>query len=561
MSTMATILVVDDDRANRLILQALLRGSGFNTVEAENGRQAVEVVGRCHVDIVLIDVMMPVMDGYEATRIIKQRSGSFIPIIFLTALSDEQSLVKCIRAGGDDFLIKPYNHVLLRAKIDSMLRIQALYKKVEEQNQELNRHNSRVEQEIELARQVFGNLLDHDMAMPGTGLRFSMSPMSMFNGDTILAECNQTGGLDVLVSDFTGHGLSAAMGSIPVSDIFYTMTRKGFSGREMLVEANTKLVRLLPTHMFMATALISVDRNNNILTVINCGFPDLYLYRNGEIIRKFHSKNIPVGISLQNADEYIMDMQSLEYGDRLYACTDGILEAGNEQGVVYGKKRFVDSITGATSPDEIFDKILQDSRCYSRKTDQLDDITLFELCHLERVSYPENVHHAVDVQPSEWSMQFRLDINSLRQFDVLPYIMQGVNELRSIPNSYSTLYTILTEIFTNALDHGVLGLDSSQKNTPEGYMQYYQQKTQRLDALQDGYIDLMLRHELKENGGGRLTIHAVDSGGGFDYSALDFAMENPAQYSGRGLNLINQLCKEVKIMGKGNVIMAVYEWD
>jgi CheY-like chemotaxis protein len=561
MSEKQTILIVDDDLTNRLVLKSLLREAGFDSLEAENGQDAVDVSRRHHVDIVLMDVMMPVMDGYEAARIIKSESRTFVPIIFLTAMTDEEALVDCIDAGGDDFLTKPYNHVLLRAKIDSMLRIRSLYQQIEKQNQELNRHNLRIEQEVNIAKKVFGNLLSNTVSREKTGLRYSMSSMSIFNGDMILAERNQSDGLDILISDFTGHGLSAAIGSIPVSDVFYTMTKKGFSSAETLAEANNKLLKLLPTQMFMAAAHISVDRINNVVTVINCGLPDLYLWRNGKVIKEFGSQNIPLGIARQSSEGYQIDMSGIEYGDRIFACTDGIMEAENSEGQFYGKQRMLDSMTGAAQEELIFDTILDDCKAYAGEAEQTDDITLLELYHQERVEYADATQTNQDLKPSSWTIQFTLDIQSLRNFDLLPYIMHGVNGLRSIPNSRSTVHTIVTEIYANALDHGILKLDSSMKSTPDGYMEFYQEKNRRLESYQEGEIELTLSHEPGENGGGRLTIRMVDSGDGFDFSKLNKDMSANSGFSGRGFGLISQLCKTVEYQGSGNTLVAVYEWE
>ena len=113
-----TILVVDDDVTNRLVLRALLKESGFKTLEAENGKVAVAVVEEHHVDIILMDIMMPVMDGYEAARIIKTNHDVFIPIIFLTAMTDEAALAECIKVGGDDFLTKPVDFAMLKEKLN-----------------------------------------------------------------------------------------------------------------------------------------------------------------------------------------------------------------------------------------------------------------------------------------------------------------------------------------------------------------------------------------------------------------------------------------------------------
>ena len=307
MKNTIRVLVVDDDLINRMVLCALLKEDGYQITEAENGEAAVTAVQNNDIDIILLDIMMPVMDGYEAAQRIKKISQKFIPIIFLTAVTDELALAKCLASGGDDFLTKPYNHIVLRAKIDSMLRITSLYKKVEAQNIELNEHQLRVQQEIDVAKSVFSRILSGATSAVYPGLRYSMSPMSIFNGDMILSERNKSGGMDIMISDFTGHGLSAAIGSIPVSDIFTAMTRKGFSFSEVLSECNNKLKKMLPTQMFMAAAFISIDRANHVVTVINCGLPALYQVRNGAIIKVFKSMNLPLGIINQLAENYAYD--------------------------------------------------------------------------------------------------------------------------------------------------------------------------------------------------------------------------------------------------------------
>ena len=555
-----SILIVDDDLTNRLVLKSLLLDTGYSTQEAEDGQQAVDIVAKTDFDIILMDVMMPVMDGYDAARIIKNRLDKFTPIIFLTAMTDEQSLTKCIDAGGDDFLTKPYNHAILKSKINAMLRIVSLYKEIEKKNSQLNVHNARIQQEVNVAKKVFDNVLSHDLKGSKTGLRYSMSPMSAFNGDMILAERNQTNGLDILLSDFTGHGLSAAIGSIPVADIFYAMTKKGFSFLETISEANNKLLKLLPTQMFMSAVYININRTENIMTVINCGLPEVYLCRDGEIIKTFRSMNLPLGITALQPDDFDFEMISIEVGDRLIAATDGVMEAVNKQGEMFGLDRVLGSIKGATKPEFIFDKLLHECRDFSQGVEQTDDVTLLEFCHKETVEYSDSKEILNDIKPAEWTIKLGLDIDSLRHFDILPYLMQGIYGLQSIPNGRATVHTIVTELFANALDHGVLKLDSSLKQSSDGYMRYYAERSARLESYQDGSIQIELVHELVENGG-RLTIHIIDSGDGFDYSQEATNLDDNLMMSGRGRALLNKLCKSVTYHGKGNIVTAIYEWD
>ena len=102
------ILIADDTPSSRLVLSSVLRKEGHAVVTAEDGRKAVDLFEREQPDIVIMDIQMPVMDGYDATQLIKTRSGGrFVPVIFLTSMSEEESLVHCIKRGGDDFLTKP----------------------------------------------------------------------------------------------------------------------------------------------------------------------------------------------------------------------------------------------------------------------------------------------------------------------------------------------------------------------------------------------------------------------------------------------------------------------
>lgn len=554
-----SILIVDDDLTNRLVLKSLLADAGYSSIEVENGKLAVDITEKKDFDIILMDIMMPVMDGYEAAKIIKNRLKKFTPIIFLTAMTDESSLTRCIDAGGDDFLTKPYNHAILQSKINAMLRIAGLYSKIEEQNKQLNIHNTRIQQEVNVAKKVFDNVLSHDFRGSKTGLRYSMSPMSAFNGDLILAERNQSNGLDMLLGDFTGHGLSAAIGSIPVADIFYAMTTKGFSYLETIAEANNKLHKLLPTQMFMSAVYININRTDNVASIVNCGLPDVYLYRGNRIIKTIRSMNIPLGISSFQPGDFDFEIIPLEYGDRIIAATDGVMEAVNTKGKMFGVENVIKSISDATKPEYVFDKLIHDCAEFSKGVEQTDDVTLLEFCHKETVEYTDSDEYLVDIKPAEWSIKMAMDINSLRHFDVLPYIMQGVYGLQSIPNGRATVHTILTELFSNALDHGVLNLDSKLKQSSEGYMQYYAEKAARLESYDTGSIEIELIHELIQ-GGGRLTMHIIDSGKGFDFTKEENLGEN-LMLSGRGRALVNKLCKSVKYHGKGNAVTVVYEWD
>src|SRR3989338_10777786 len=119
-----TILIVEDSALDRMLLATIVSRQGHRVLEACNGLEALALFRLERPDLVLMDAMMPVMDGFEAARRIKACAGeTLVPIIFLTSLTESEALVRCLEAGGDDFLAKPYNRVIIEAKINAMDRL------------------------------------------------------------------------------------------------------------------------------------------------------------------------------------------------------------------------------------------------------------------------------------------------------------------------------------------------------------------------------------------------------------------------------------------------------
>ncbi|MFP4624170.1 MAG: diguanylate cyclase [Gemmatimonadota bacterium] len=136
----ALILVVDDNRDNLEIISTRLEFRGYDVMTAERGDQAIEMArDRCP-DLILLDIMMPDLDGYEVARRLRTEGElAYIPIIFVTARDSTEDLVTGLDAGGDDYLTKPINFPELEARVRSMLRIKRLQDELEEKNRELEK--------------------------------------------------------------------------------------------------------------------------------------------------------------------------------------------------------------------------------------------------------------------------------------------------------------------------------------------------------------------------------------------------------------------------------------
>ena len=121
MAERLSILIAEDNAADRMLLSTIVSRQGHRVLTASNGLEAVALFEQERPQLVLMDALMPVMDGFEAARRIKQQAGeALVPIIFLTSLTEGEALVRCLEAGGDDFLAKPYNRVILEAKIGAI---------------------------------------------------------------------------------------------------------------------------------------------------------------------------------------------------------------------------------------------------------------------------------------------------------------------------------------------------------------------------------------------------------------------------------------------------------
>jgi two-component system sensor histidine kinase/response regulator len=147
--TQANILIVDDIEANRDLIKSLVRAVGHTPILAEGGLIALEKLKNQHVDLVLLDIMMPEIDGYEVLSHIKDNATlRHIPVIMITALDDMESAVNCIKMGADDYLTKPFKSVLLRARIEACLDRKFLRDKEEDYRNQIEQANLKLEERV-----------------------------------------------------------------------------------------------------------------------------------------------------------------------------------------------------------------------------------------------------------------------------------------------------------------------------------------------------------------------------------------------------------------------------
>ncbi len=561
-------LVVDDELSNRVILKALLKKLNYQVVEARDGAEALAKFVAEKPDIVFMDVMMPGMDGFEAAARIKKLSGeNFIPIIFLTALTDDDALARCVEAGGDDFLTKPFNHTILGAKIQALERIRGLHR-------EINSLYARMRQDEELAEQVFRTaVLAGNVSMDIIPHR--LQGADIFSGDLLLSARAPAGDLHLLLGDFTGHGLSAALGAMPTAEVFRTMTHKGFAPEQILHAINRKLNGLLPTGMFLAASFVRLPPSLDHVQICNCGLPEgLILSGTDHSVRhRVASTLLPLGIL---KDQDLSDgMQHLPVspGDRVLLASDGVTEALDPEGELFGVERFEQAITASAGQPGVLNNINKALDRFCGDAPQSDDISLVELPCIPELfpispSRPGETVAAVSPEEAgegahgelQWQVALSLNGPRLRKVDPVPLMINQIQELEGVELSSATLYTVLTELYVNALDHGVLNLDSNQKTDADGFGRYFAEREQRLDNLSKGRIRFDLECNASESAR-HLHIRVEDDGPGFDVSSVivKTAKQDPTSLHGRGIPLLKNLCVALEYNETGNSVHAVFQ--
>ncbi|HEX8593341.1 MAG TPA: fused response regulator/phosphatase [Pseudomonas sp.] len=556
------ILIADDNATDRYLLSTIISRQGHKVLCAGNGAEAVRLFESGRPQLVLMDAVMPVMDGFEAARRIKQMAGeSLVPIIFLTSLTEGEALARCLDAGGDDFIAKPYNQVVLTAKINAMNRLRLLQETVLQQRDLISRHHEYLLNEQRVAKEVFDQVA-HSGCLDAPNIRYLQSPYALFNGDLLLASYTPAGHMHLLLGDFTGHGLPAAVGAMPLAEVFYGMTAKGFGLAETLREMNAKLKRILPVDMFCCATLLCINFQQRQVEVWNGGLPDGYLLHTASGERTpLVSRHLPLGVLDASSFDDKTEVYPLALGDRIFLLSDGVIDTNDSDDQLFGTQRLLAVFDANRQPQRLISEIQQALTAFGGQA--RDDVSMVEVLAVDQATLgPQSVTYSDSgaSSPLDWSATFEFRAATLKRFNPLPYLLQLLLEVHGLRSQSGALYSVLSELYSNALEHGVLGLDSKLKSDATGFARYYRERGDRLAQLDAGYIRVHLQIVPTEQGG-RLTLKVEDSGNGFDASSTLALPPVGQELYGRGLGLVRQLTEQAYWSADGRTASVEFSWE
>jgi serine phosphatase RsbU (regulator of sigma subunit) len=379
------ILIVDDEPFNVDYLEQELDDLNYETAVAVNGQDALEKVQSESPDLVLLDIMMPVMDGFEVLEHLKaDQATRDIPVIVISAHSDLRSVVKGIKLGAEDYLPKPFEPVLLDARISSSLEkkrlrdLQQLYLKG-------------LERELEIGRKIQQGFLPSELPrVQGWEIATCFKAAREVAGDFYDAFLLPDGNLAFVVGDVCDKGVGAALFMTlfrslirvtSTSDVFY-------SGIGMnAIPPGERLPRIISftnnyiseTHgdssMFATIFMGIINPENGRLSYINCGHESPLLLRSGCVVNALGPTGPLVGLfpnAAFSSQEILMENQ-----DMLLAYSDGVPDSRSEDGNSFGSKRLMAALADSdTTPSVLVNTIHTQLLQFAGEAEQFDDITM-----------------------------------------------------------------------------------------------------------------------------------------------------------------------------------------
>jgi sigma-B regulation protein RsbU (phosphoserine phosphatase) len=322
----AEILVVDDDAMSRRVLAQLLSAAGYNCRVSNDGSEALETIHARPPSLLLLDFDMPGLNGAEVLRRLRSDEDptvAQIPAIMLTAHGSEQSEVSCLQAGADDFVTKPVNASVLRARIETQLRLRSMRRQLERQNDELEKWRRDLERDLAAARLTQQSLIPQKpLLLPGWQIATCYHPVIQVGGDIYGWLRMKDGRVLLWIADGTGHGAAAALLTTLAKLLFHHGSMDHDSPASLMEAVDNDFRSTFGARSFMTAMCVALDPATGQAQVVGAGHPPLLVVRHGGTTESIASVAPPLGMIKRAAfTETAID---LEPGDAFLLYTDGL---------------------------------------------------------------------------------------------------------------------------------------------------------------------------------------------------------------------------------------------
>lgn len=386
MEQRAKILIVDDEPFNIDYLEQELEDLGYDSLGALNGQEALELVENESPDMVLLDIMMPVMDGFEVlARLKAKKSWRDIPVVMISALSDIDSIVKGIEMGAEDFLPKPFDPVILKARLNAGLEKKRL--------RDLEHLYLRgLERELEIGREIQSGFLPDDIPqLEGWEIVTYFRAAREVAGDyyDVFQLSDEKYGL--MLGDVCNKGVGSAMYMALFRSLLratlnlsaYTDSTQTSYGPDDFARAlvnavkftNNYILSVHKTPLFSTLFYAVLDVQSGSLNYVNAGHDPPLILRRGQIESELMPTGAAVGLFLDK--DFTHGEIELLPDDLLLIYTDGVKDVHNDKGEMFGKERFLALLSHPQDgAQDLISHIISSVDAFLGSTAQFDDIAM-----------------------------------------------------------------------------------------------------------------------------------------------------------------------------------------
>jgi sigma-B regulation protein RsbU (phosphoserine phosphatase) len=326
------ILVIDDDRASRRMLARALDEAGYISRESSGGVEALDMLHTEVPSLLLLDFHMPHLNGAQVLSRLRADANPAIaqlPAIMLTGDGGEESEVLCLEAGANDFVTKPINLPVLRARIETQLRLQSLRRQLQQQNDELEAWRENLERDLAAARLTQQSLIPQKPPhLPGWEVAAAYRPVIQVGGD-IYGWLRMSDQRTLFwIADATGHGAAAALLTALAKLLFHHGSVEHAEPAKIMEAVNNDFRSIFGARSFMTAMCVALDSESGRASVVGAGHPPLLVARRGTAAELVQSAAPPLG--LLEHSQFAETSIELRPGDGFLLYTDGLYGASKK---------------------------------------------------------------------------------------------------------------------------------------------------------------------------------------------------------------------------------------
>lgn len=371
-----SVLIVDDEKANIKVLNHILQPM-YDIYTSKDGRTAIEMAGEYLPDIILLDVMMPDMTGYEVLAILKDADRTKdIPVIFITGLNSVEDEIQGFELGAADYITKPFNNTIVKVRVEQQLRIVRQIRTIEHLNERINSElKAAAKIQSDMLPDLHSKFANHQLV----DLFALVNPALEMGGDLydVFFIDKEKNNLCVVIADVSGKGIPSAMFMVMAKTLIRSYIFSGENPADALKKANNHLCEDNPSSMFVTASVSLCDLNTGQCQYSQAGHnPTAYCRPDSEFVFAETKKTMPLGFLPDN--EYPLLCVKLIPGTKFFYYTDGVTEALDEKDEQWGEERLLTSLNGChkCSCAEIAKHVLDDIASHVGQAQQSDDITI-----------------------------------------------------------------------------------------------------------------------------------------------------------------------------------------